>query len=138
MSTLIVLLPPRDPAVPSQEWQLPELPFVLLDKAGRTQRAGRSALALLARADTTVLTRWSSASIATIDTHAMMNRPASSRRSGSFSPAAPGRAKKALSTYGSSAMTMHKATVTQEAFDGVWVTSVNSRHAANRAVSCLR
>ncbi|MGF6264210.1 general secretion pathway protein L [Paraburkholderia youngii] len=55
MSTLIVLLPPRDPAVPSQEWQLPELPFVLLDKAERTQRAGRSALALLPRANTTVL-----------------------------------------------------------------------------------
>ncbi|KAA1012534.1 type II secretion system protein GspL [Paraburkholderia panacisoli] len=55
MSTLIVLLPPRDPAVPSQEWQLPELPFVLLDKSGRTQRAGRSALALLPRASTTVL-----------------------------------------------------------------------------------
>ncbi|MBB5467865.1 general secretion pathway protein L [Paraburkholderia sp. Clong3] len=55
MSTLIVLLPPRDPAVPSQEWQLPELPFVLLDKTGRTQRAGRSALALLPRAGTTVL-----------------------------------------------------------------------------------
>ncbi|MGF6569981.1 general secretion pathway protein L [Paraburkholderia sp. GAS333] len=55
MSTLIVLLPPRDPAVPSQEWQLPELPFVLLDKSGRTQRAGRSALALLPRANLTVL-----------------------------------------------------------------------------------
>ncbi|MFT4063285.1 type II secretion system protein GspL [Paraburkholderia sp.] len=55
MSTLIVLLPPRDPAVPSQEWQLPELPFVLLDKTGRTQRAGRSALALLPRGSTTVL-----------------------------------------------------------------------------------
>ncbi|WP_233832987.1 type II secretion system protein GspL [Paraburkholderia sp. ZP32-5] len=55
MSTLIVLLPPRDPAVPSQEWQLPELPFTLLDKSGRTQRAGRSALALLPRASTTVL-----------------------------------------------------------------------------------
>jgi general secretion pathway protein L len=55
LSTLIVLLPPRDPAVPSQEWQLPELPFVLLDKSGRTQRAGRSALALLPRASATVL-----------------------------------------------------------------------------------
>lgn len=55
MSTLIVLLPPRDPAVPSQEWQLPELPFVLLDKSGRTQRAGRSSLALLPRGTTTVL-----------------------------------------------------------------------------------
>ncbi|WJF90311.1 type II secretion system protein GspL [Paraburkholderia bonniea] len=55
MSTLIVLLPPRDPAVPSQEWQLPDLPFLLLDKAGRTQRAGRSSLALLPRASTTIL-----------------------------------------------------------------------------------
>jgi general secretion pathway protein L len=55
LSTLIVLLPPRDPAVPSQEWQLPELPFVLLDKSGRTQRAGRSALALLPRTSSTVL-----------------------------------------------------------------------------------
>ena len=55
MSTLIVLLPPRDPAVPSQEWQLPELPFLLLDKSGRTQRAGRSALALLPHASSTVL-----------------------------------------------------------------------------------
>lgn len=55
MSTLIVLLPPRDPAVPSQEWQLPELPFLLLDKGGRTQRAGRSALPLLPRASSTVL-----------------------------------------------------------------------------------
>jgi general secretion pathway protein L len=55
LSTLIVLLPPRDPAVPSQEWQLPELPFVLLDKSGRTQRTGRSALALLPRAASTVL-----------------------------------------------------------------------------------
>jgi general secretion pathway protein L len=55
LSTLIVLLPPRDPAVPSQEWQLPDLPFVLLDKSGRTQRAGRSALGLLPRATSTVL-----------------------------------------------------------------------------------
>jgi general secretion pathway protein L len=55
LSTLIVLLPPRDPAVPSQEWQLPELPFVLLDKSGRTQRAGRSALGLLPRASMAVL-----------------------------------------------------------------------------------
>jgi general secretion pathway protein L len=55
LSTLIVLLPPRDPAVPSQEWQLPELPFLLLDKSGRTQRAGRSSLALLPRASSTVL-----------------------------------------------------------------------------------
>jgi general secretion pathway protein L len=55
LSTLIVLLPPRDPAVPSQEWQLPEMPFVLLDKTGRTQRAGRAALAFLPRASSTVL-----------------------------------------------------------------------------------
>jgi general secretion pathway protein L len=55
LSTLIVLMPPRDPAVHSQEWQLPELPFLLLDKTGRTQRAGRSTLALLPRASTTVL-----------------------------------------------------------------------------------
>ncbi|ACC72247.1 type II secretion system protein GspL [Paraburkholderia phymatum] len=55
MSTLIVLLPPRDPAVPSQEWQLPELPFLLLDKSGRIQRAGRSAPGLLPRAGATVL-----------------------------------------------------------------------------------
>jgi len=55
LSTLIVLMPPRDPAVHSQEWQLPELPFVLLDKAGNTQRSGRAALALLPRASSTVL-----------------------------------------------------------------------------------
>ncbi len=55
MSTLIVLMPPRDPAVHSQEWQLPELPFVLLDKTGRTQRAGRAALGLLPKASATVL-----------------------------------------------------------------------------------
>lgn len=55
MSTLIVLLPPRDPVVPSQEWQLPELPFLLLDKSGRKERAGRAALAFLPRASTTVL-----------------------------------------------------------------------------------
>jgi general secretion pathway protein L len=55
LSTLIVLLPPRDPAVRSEEWLLPELPFVLLDKRGETQRAGRAALGLLPRANATVL-----------------------------------------------------------------------------------
>ena len=55
MSTLIVLLPPRDPAVRSEEWQLPELPFLLVDKRGETQRAGRAALGLLPRASATVL-----------------------------------------------------------------------------------
>ncbi|CAN7320363.1 type II secretion system protein GspL [Caballeronia sp. 15715] len=55
MSTLIVLLPPRDPAVRSEEWNLPELPFLLLDKRNVTQRSGRSALSLLPRASATVL-----------------------------------------------------------------------------------
>ncbi|MDR5737086.1 type II secretion system protein GspL [Caballeronia sp. LZ016] len=55
MSTLIVLLPPRDPAVRSQEWNLPDLPFLLLDKRGETQRAGRAAVGLLPRAGMTVL-----------------------------------------------------------------------------------
>ncbi|CAB3758963.1 general secretion pathway protein GspL [Burkholderia sp. MSh2] len=55
MSTLIVSLPPREPAVPLQEWQWPELPFTLVDKAGHVQRAGRAALALLPRANATVL-----------------------------------------------------------------------------------
>jgi len=55
LSTLIVLLPPREPAVPLQEWQWPELPFMLVDKGGHTQRAGRAALTLLPRAAATVL-----------------------------------------------------------------------------------
>ncbi|KWE63343.1 type II secretion system protein GspL [Burkholderia sp. MSMB2157WGS] len=55
MSTLIVSLPPREPAVPLQEWQWPELPFMLVDKGGQVQRAGRAALALLPRANATVL-----------------------------------------------------------------------------------
>jgi general secretion pathway protein L len=55
LSTLIVLLPPRDPAVPSQEWQLPEMPFLLIDKSGRTMRAGEASLVLLPRASSTVL-----------------------------------------------------------------------------------
>ncbi|WP_250514321.1 type II secretion system protein GspL [Caballeronia sp. INDeC2] len=55
MSTLIVLLPPRDPAVRSEEWHLPDMPFLLLDKRGEPQRAGRAALGLLPRASATVL-----------------------------------------------------------------------------------
>ncbi|RQZ11313.1 type II secretion system protein GspL [Burkholderia sp. Bp9031] len=55
MSTLIVSLPPREPAVPLQEWQWPELPFTLVDKAGQVQRAGRAALSLLPRANATLL-----------------------------------------------------------------------------------
>ncbi|EAY63143.1 General secretion pathway L protein, partial [Burkholderia cenocepacia PC184] len=41
--------------MPLQEWQWPELPFTLVDKAGQVQRAGRAALALLPRANATVL-----------------------------------------------------------------------------------
>jgi len=55
LSTLIVLLPPRDPAVRSEEWHLPDLPFLLLDKRGEPQRIGRAALGLLPRASATVL-----------------------------------------------------------------------------------
>lgn len=55
MSTLIVSLPPRDPAVRSEEWHLPDLPFLLLDKRGEPQRIGRAALGLLPRASATVL-----------------------------------------------------------------------------------
>lgn len=55
MSTLIVFLPPRDPAAPSQEWQLPDMPFLLLDKRGRKERAGRGSLAFLPRAAATIL-----------------------------------------------------------------------------------
>jgi general secretion pathway protein L len=55
LSTLIVLLPPRDPAVRSEEWHLPDLPFLLLDKRGEPQRIGRAALGLLPRANATVL-----------------------------------------------------------------------------------
>jgi general secretion pathway protein L len=55
LSTLIVLLPPRDPAVRSEEWHLPDLPFLLLDKRGEPQRVGRAALGLLPRATATVL-----------------------------------------------------------------------------------
>jgi general secretion pathway protein L len=55
LSTLIVFLPPRDPAVPSQEWQLPEMPFLLVDKSGRKERSGRAGLAFLPRASATVL-----------------------------------------------------------------------------------
>jgi general secretion pathway protein L len=55
LATLLVLLPPRDPGVRSEEWQLPDLPFLLLDKRGRTLRTGSSALVHLPRANLTVL-----------------------------------------------------------------------------------
>ena len=55
MATLLVLLPPRDPGVRSEEWQLPDLPFLLLDKRGRALRTGSSALVHLPRASATVL-----------------------------------------------------------------------------------
>lgn len=54
MTTLIVQLPPRDPATPAQEWTLPPLPFVLLDKRGRTMRSGAASLALLPKASLSV------------------------------------------------------------------------------------
>jgi general secretion pathway protein L len=50
LTTLIVQLPPRDPAVPAQEWRLPALPFMLLDKRGRTMRSGTGTVALLPKA----------------------------------------------------------------------------------------
>ncbi|MGI4861156.1 MAG: type II secretion system protein GspL [Janthinobacterium lividum] len=55
MSTLTVLLPPRDAALSPQAWQLPALRFVLTDRRGRTVRAGEAPLALLPPARTTVL-----------------------------------------------------------------------------------
>ncbi|BAN24570.1 putative general secretory pathway protein L [Caballeronia insecticola] len=39
----------------SEEWHLPDLPFLLLDKRGEPQRVGRAALGLLPRASATVL-----------------------------------------------------------------------------------
>lgn len=55
MSTLIVVLPPREPAVPLPDWQWPELSFALVDKAGHTLRAGRASLTTLPHAAATVL-----------------------------------------------------------------------------------
>jgi len=55
LSTLIVQLPPRDPAIASEEWGLPELPFVLLDRQQKALRTGRASMAMLPRADATVL-----------------------------------------------------------------------------------
>ncbi|MEX3605304.1 MAG: type II secretion system protein GspL [Burkholderia sp.] len=55
MSTLIVVLPPREPTVPLAEWQWPELSFALVDKSGDTQRAGRGSLTTLPQAASTVL-----------------------------------------------------------------------------------
>ncbi|MEJ0003146.1 MAG: type II secretion system protein GspL [Pararobbsia sp.] len=54
MTTLIVQLPPRDPAVPAEEWRLPALPFLLLDKRGRTMRAGAATIALLPKVNLVV------------------------------------------------------------------------------------
>ncbi|MCY0389190.1 type II secretion system protein GspL [Robbsia sp. Bb-Pol-6] len=55
MSTLTVLLPPRDAALSPQAWQLPALRFVLTDRRGRTLRTGEAPLTLLPPARTTVL-----------------------------------------------------------------------------------
>ncbi|MEX3548024.1 MAG: type II secretion system protein GspL [Burkholderia sp.] len=55
MSTLIVVVPPREPAVPLAEWQWPEMSFALVNKSGHFQRAGRSSLGTLPQAASTVL-----------------------------------------------------------------------------------
>lgn len=55
MSTLIVQLPARDPAIASEEWHLPELPFALLDRQQKLLRTGRAALAMLPPAGATIL-----------------------------------------------------------------------------------
>jgi general secretion pathway protein L len=55
VTTLIVQLPPRDPAIPPEEWSLSELPFVLLDRKQKALRTGRAHVAMLPRANATVL-----------------------------------------------------------------------------------
>jgi general secretion pathway protein L len=55
LSTLIVQLPSRDPAIAAEEWSLPELPFALLDRQHKALRTGRAHVAMLPRADATVL-----------------------------------------------------------------------------------
>lgn len=55
MSTLTVLMPPREAGVSPQAWQLPALRFVLADRRGRVLRSGEASLALLPKARATVL-----------------------------------------------------------------------------------
>lgn len=55
MNTLIVQLPARNPAVASEEWHLPELPFMLLDRRQNVLRSGRATLPMLPQASATVL-----------------------------------------------------------------------------------
>ncbi|WP_185181911.1 type II secretion system protein GspL [Mycoavidus sp. B2-EB] len=55
MTTLVVQLPARDPALTSAQWQLSALPFILFDRRARVLRAGQSSLALLPKARTTIL-----------------------------------------------------------------------------------
>jgi len=55
VSTLIVQLPPRNPAQAPEDWRLHELPFVLLDRQKKIMRIGRSELAMLPHAAATVL-----------------------------------------------------------------------------------
>lgn len=55
MSTLTVLLPPREANQAPEAWQLPALRFLLADRRGRTLRTGVAPLALLPKAAATVL-----------------------------------------------------------------------------------
>lgn len=55
LTTLVVQLPARDPALSPAQWQLPALPFMLFDRRDRVLRAGQSSVALLPKARATVL-----------------------------------------------------------------------------------
>ncbi len=55
LTTLVVQLPARDPALSPAQWQLPALPFMLFDRRDRVLRAGKSSVALLPKARATVL-----------------------------------------------------------------------------------
>lgn len=55
LTTLVVQLPARDPALTSAQWQLSALPFILFDRRARVLRVGQSSLALLPKARATIL-----------------------------------------------------------------------------------
>lgn len=55
LTTLVVQLPARDPALSPAQWQLPALPFMLFDRRDRVLRTGKSSVALLPKARATVL-----------------------------------------------------------------------------------
>jgi general secretion pathway protein L len=55
VTTLVVLLPPRDGTQNPTDWQLPACPFVYLDGAGRRLSSGVAELARMPRADEQVL-----------------------------------------------------------------------------------